>query len=184
MKRLALWIPLCLVVALPALADTSFQFSMAGAQLPPDDNVDGCRISFIYGSNNSVSSFDLGIASLSQSANSSGVSFIFGVGHVTGQSSGLAGALINVHSGEDTGANAAFINAVKTVKSGANIGFVNFTDGFSAVDLSGLAVSQRSSVQVGFVNITKKIETIQIGFLNAAENGVFPVFPFFNIPKN
>jgi hypothetical protein len=69
------------------------------------------------------------------------------------------------------------------VKSGANIGFVNVTDGFSNVDISGIGISKRSNVQLGFVNITQKIEKVQIGFLNFAENGIFPVFPIFNIAK-
>ena len=38
--------------------------------------------------------------------------------------------------------------------------------------------------RLGFVNVTRKIENVQIGFLNFAENGFLPVFPFFNLPKN
>ena len=38
-------------------------------------------------------------------------------------------------------------------------------------------------MQVGFINITTKIDSVQIGFLNFSYNGIFPVFPFFNIPK-
>ena len=34
------------------------------------------------------------------------------------------------------------------------------------------------------INVTKTIKGVQLGFLNLAENGFLPVFPFFNFPKN
>ena len=52
------------------------------------------------------------------------------------------------------------------------------------VDVGGVNVSERSTVQLGFLNITQKIRGVQIGFLNIAENGFLPMFPFFNFPKN
>ena len=51
------------------------------------------------------------------------------------------------------------------------------------VDLGGLNVSDSSSAQLGFLNITKKLTGVQIGFLNIAENGFLPMFPIFNFPK-
>ena len=128
MIRLALCAALLILVAMPAAADSSFQFSAAGNRTPDDPNVDGFRIVLFYGKNTAVSGFDLGIVSLSESERSSGFSMNLGIGKVTGSSSGLASGLVNVHSGEDTGVNAAFINHVKTMKSGANVGFVNVTD--------------------------------------------------------
>lgn len=175
--------PPCLL-ANPACAETAFQFSAAGVQAPADPNVDGCRLSLFYGSNSSVRGVDLGLASLSESTSSSGFRAILGIHRVTGRSSGLALSLVNYHSGQDSGANLAFINRVKNVASGVNLGFVNVTDGASDVDISGLGMSRSSNVQVGFINVTRRIDSVQIGFLNFAENGFFPVFPFFNIPKN
>jgi hypothetical protein len=105
------------------------------------------------------------------------------VGKLTGNLTGLAGSLINIHSGEDTGLNAAFFNQVHTMKSGANFGFVNITDSYSMVDVGGANISDGSLVQVGFLNVTKEITAVQLGFLNIAENGFLPVFPFFNFPK-
>jgi len=183
MRRLALIIALSCFLAVPAAAEVSFQFSGAGAQAPSDPDVNGFRLVLLYGKNRSVGGFDLGIFSLNEAANASGLSMIWGLGRVTGKSSGLAGAFVNIHSGEDEGVNAAFINSVKTVKSGANIGFVNVTEGFSSVDISGLAISQSSKAQIGFVNVTTRIDGVQIGFLNFAENGIFPIMPFFNMPK-
>lgn len=183
MRRMAFSLSVLFLLATPATAETSFQFSAAGAQVPKDPDVGGFRIVLFYGKNQNVSGFDLGIASLSEATNQSGFSMNWGIGKVNGKSSGLASGLINLHSGEDTSVNAAFINSVKTLKSGVNIGFVNVTDGYSNVDISGMGISKRSKVQLGFVNITSKIESVQIGFLNFAENGIFPVMPFFNIPK-
>jgi len=184
LRRLAFSVSLLCLLAAPAFGETSFQFSAAGAQVPSDPNVDGFRLALFYAKNQSVGGFDLGIVSLSESRRSSGFSMIWGLGKVTGQSSGLATGFVNVHRGEDTGANAAFINSIRTMKSGVNIGFVNLTEGYSDVDISGIGISKSSNVQLGFVNITKRIDGVQIGFLNFAENGIFPVFPFFNIPKN
>jgi hypothetical protein len=183
MWRLTCALSLLCILATPAAGETSFQVSAAGARAPEDPNVDGFRLVLFYGKNQSVGGFDLGVASLSEAANASGFSMIWGLGRVTGRSSGLASSFVNVHSGVDTGVNAAFINSVDTLKSGANIGFINVTDGYSNVDVSGMGISKKSKVQVGFVNITGEIESLQIGFLNVAENGIFPVLPLFNIPK-
>jgi len=183
MKRLALSLLLLCVLATPAFGETSFQLGVPGAQVPEDPNVSGFRLVFLHGKNESVSGFDLGIFSLSEARNASGLSMIWGLGKVTGRSSGLASGFVNIHSGEDTGVNAAFINSVKSLKSGVNIGFVNVTDGFSSVDISGMGISKRSKIQLGFVNITQQIDSVQIGFLNFADNGIFPVLPFFNLPK-
>ena len=184
MQRLSVSLSILLALACPAAAETSFQFAAAGFQAPVDSHVNGFRIVLFQGANESVRGFDLGIASLSEAKNASGISMIWGIGKVTGRSSGLASAFVNVHSGEDSGLNAAFINSVKTMKSGANLGFINVTDGFSNVDISGMAISGESQIQLGFINITRKIHGVQIGFLNFAENGFFPVFPFFNFPKS
>ncbi|MBW2419270.1 MAG: phaC PHA synthase, partial [Deltaproteobacteria bacterium] len=77
----------------------------------------------------------------------------------------------------------AFINRVETIKSGANLGFINITNGYSSVDISGIGISNSSKAQLGFVNVTKKIEKFQFGFINIAENGFLPVFPIVNFPK-
>ena len=174
---------LCLV-ATPAAAQTSFQFSLPGLQAPKADNVDGFRLALFHAKNASVEGFDLGIASLSEAERQSGFSMIWGLGRVTGPSSGLASGFVNVHTGIDSSVNAAFINSIRTHESGANIGFINVIDEKSNIDINGIGISGESNVQVGFVNITKKINSVQIGFLNFAENGFLPVVPFFNFPKN
>ena len=184
MKSFALSLFSLLFFAMPALAEASFQFTAPGIRAPDDPNVDGFRLSILHGKAEKVSGFDLGIFSFSESTKTSGFGAIFGVAQISGVSSGFAGALININTGEALGVNAAFINSIKTVKDGgANFGFLNITKNYSALDIGGLSVSDRSKVQVGFVNVTKKIDKLQIGILNIAENGFFPVFPFFNYPK-
>jgi hypothetical protein len=183
MKRLILVFSL-LVFSEAALAETPFQFAAPNLRAPDDPDVNGIRFAVIHGKNQSVRGVDLGLLSLSETSNLSGFSAVLGMGKLNGDMSGLATGLINVHTGKDTGVNAAFVNRINTVESGANVGFVNIADGYTMVDLGGLNVSDRSSVQLGFLNVTKKLTGIQIGFLNLAENGFLPMFPFFNFPKN
>ena len=186
MTRPVLFVSILLSLALysgAANADASFQFSIMGAQMPDDPNVDGVKLVLLYGENERVRGLDLGFASVNVAQKRSGFAFIMGVGTVRGTSSGCAASLMNVHSGEDTGMNVAFINIVKNIKRGLNLGFVNLTEGFSSVDVGGLSVSNRSGTQVGFLNVTDDIKHVQIGLLNIAGNGVFPVLPFVNFPK-
>ena len=182
MRRLILAISI-LVFSNAALAETAFQFAAPGLRAPDDPIVNGIRFAVLHGKNQSVRGVDFGLLSLTETANLSGFSAVLGMGKLTGSMSGCAASLINVHTGTDTGLNAAFINRVNTVKNGANVSFINIADGYTMVDVGGLNVSDRSTVQLGFLNVTKKIKGVQIGFLNIAENGFLPMFPIFNFPK-
>jgi hypothetical protein len=179
----SLMIVLALLVCSPALADTPFQFAAPNVRAPDDPAVSGMRLSFFHGTNDRVRGVDFGILSLSETKHLSGFSAVVGMGKLDGPMNGLASGLINVHTGIDRGVNAAFINRVNTMQAGANIGFVNVADDYTMVDIGGLNVSDSSTVQVGFLNVTKRIKSVQIGFLNVAENGFLPVFPIFNFPK-
>ena len=184
-RILALSIALSLALySTAALAEASIQFSTIGLQAPKDPNVHGARFVLLYGVNQSVHGFDLGMMSFSESVTQSGFSANMGLSKVSGQSGGLALSLINIHGGHDTGMNAAFVNIVEAMDHGINVSFLNITKGFSNVDLGGLSMSEKSDIQLGFVNFTREIGSLQIGFLNFAGNGFFPVFPFFNFPKN
>ena len=184
MKRMILCFVL-LVYANMASAETPFQFAAPNHQSPRDPNVNGVRFSILHGKNESIRGLDLGLLSLSETSNLSGLSLVLGMGKVTGDMSGGAAiSLINVHSGSDTGLNAAFINRIHAAESAVDVGFVNIADGTTMVDVGGLNVSNRSTVQLGFINVTKEITGFQFGFLNIAENGFLPVFPIFNFPKN
>ncbi len=175
---------LLLAVANVATAETSFQFAAPTFRAPDDPDVSGLRFSIFHGTNQSVRGLDLGLLSLSETSNLSGVGLVLGMGKVTGEmSGGAAFSLINIHSGRDRGLNAAFINKINQADDAVTVGFVNIADGTTGVDVGGVNVSDASNVQVGFINFTKTITGFQFGFLNIAENGFMPWFPIFNFPK-
>lgn len=175
---------LVFIFTAPAFAETTAQFVFAGIRSPNDDNVTSFRFSLLYASANDVSGFDLGFVSFAQSNNFNGFGPLFAIANVEGNSEGCLCSFANIVGGESKGINAGFLNITQKLSEGVNLGFLNFTSGFSNIDVSALGVSQESNVQVGLINVTGEIQTIQIGFLNFAKNGFFPVFPFFNIPKS
>ncbi len=183
MKRMILCF-FVLVYANMASAETAFQFAAPNVQAPEDPDVNGVRFSILHGRNQSVRGLDLGLLSLSETSNLSGLSLVLGISKVSGEMSGGAAiSLINFHTGSDTGLNAAFVNRINSAENALNVGFLNIADGATLVDVGGLNVSERSVVQVGFINVTKEITSFQFGFLNIAENGFLPWFPIFNFPK-
>ncbi len=184
MKRMVLCC-FFLAYANMASAETAFQFAAPNIQAPEDPDVNGVRFSILHGRNQSVRGLDLGLLSLSETSNLSGLSLVLGISKVTDEMSGGASiSLINLHTGSDTGVNAAFLNLIHSAENALNFGFVNIADGGTLVDVGGLNVSERSVVQVGFINVTKEITSFQFGFLNIAENGFLPWFPIFNFPQN
>ena len=121
---------------------------------------------------------------MSETSHLSGLALVGGVSKVTGSmDSGVAFSLVNYHTGSDSGVNGAFINLLNDTSHAFNTGFVIIAKGNTLVDLGGVNVSRSSTVQIGFVNITKQIKSFQFGFINMAENGFLPIFPVFNFPK-
>lgn len=172
------------VLPTAASAETGFQLGLPGVNIPRDDSVNGLRFSILYGRNDTQRGLDLGFFSLSHSHDRSGAALIFGVSRVTGDATNAVSlGLINLHDGTDTGMNGAFINLVGDTTGAFNTGFVTIARGDTSVDISAVNISESSKAQIGFVNVTKRIDRVQIGFLNMAENGFVPVFPFFNFPK-
>jgi hypothetical protein len=183
MKR-AILVLAALLYAETALGEAAFQFTLPNLRVPDDPAVNGMRLSLLHGRNNRVRGFDLGLLSLSQTSETSGVSIVAGVHRVTERMSGGAAiSLINFHTGRDTGVNAAFINKLNDTEQAFNVGFLNIADGTTQVDLGGLNMSAQSTAQIGFVNVTRNLRSFQFGFLNIAENGFMPVFPVINFPK-
>ena len=183
MKR-ALVIAIVFLCVPAAFADVGFQFNTIDVQAPEDPVVSGMRLNLLYGKNEKVSGFDLGLASYSDAVTQSGLTLNMGLSRVTGTSSGCGCSLINIHEGADSGLNIAFINVLQDAEKAVNIGFVNVTETNTNVEISGITVAKKSKIQIGFVNVAKEIKFVQIGFLNIAENGFLPIFPFFNFPKN
>ena len=180
MKRLVFAL-VPLFVAGAALAETGFQFAAPNVNAPRDPDVKGVRLSFLHGENQSVRGLDLGILSLSETSRASGVAFIGGVHYVKQEmSSGAAFSLVNYHTGRDSGVNGAFVNVLNDTSEAFNMGFVNYASGATRVDLGGVNISRSSTAQIGFINMTERIESFQFGFLNLAKNGFLPIFPVFN----
>ena len=173
-----------LFLANAALAETAFQFTVPGARMPDDPDVSGMRFSLIHGENQNMSGFDLGLLSMNETSTMSGLAMVAGVHKVDGEmSSGAAFSLVIVHTGTDKGMNGAFITLVNNTEGAFNTGFVIIAKDATLVDLGGINVSKSSTTQIGFLNITKRLEAFQFGFLNMAENGFLPIFPIFNFPK-
>ncbi|MGH0032045.1 MAG: VC2662 family protein [Myxococcota bacterium] len=180
MKRLCALLFGLLALAAPAAADAPFQFHVPNFRTPDDPSVNGVRLSLLHGRNENVRGFDLGVLALSDSKRLSGLSVTWVSRVRTEMAGGAAVSFVNYHSGRDTGLNAAFINKLNNTEKAFNVSFLNIADDATAVDLGGLNMSDRSVAQIGFLNITRKIEGFQFGFLNIAENGFLPVFPVFN----
>jgi hypothetical protein len=110
---------------------------------------------------------------------------IGGISRVTGDMAGGAAlSLVNWHSGSDSGMNGAFMNFLNNTEDAFNLGFITVADGATAVDVGGFQISESSTAQIGFVNVTNEIKSFQFGFLNIADNGFLPIFPIVNFPKN
>lgn len=184
MKRLFLAL-VPLFVAGAALADTPFQFAAPNLNAPPDPDVRGVRFSFLHGENRSVKGLDLGLLSLSETSRASGVAFIGGVHYVRQEmSNGAAFSIVNYHRGRDSGVNGAFVNLLNDTTRAFNLGFITYAEGATMVDLGGINISRSSTAQIGFINMTDRIESFQFGFLNMAANGFLPIFPVFNFPAD
>jgi hypothetical protein len=173
-----------LLLAQAAAAETGFQLGLPSLNIPSDQAVDGMRLSFLWGKNHSTNGLDVGILSMSETSELSGLALVGGVSKVTGRmNSGVAFSLVNYHTGSDSGVNGAFINVLNDTSHAFNTGFVVFASGTTLVDLGGVNISKSSTAQIGFINITKHIKSFQFGFINMAENGFLPICPVFNFPK-
>ena len=170
--------------ATAASAETRAQFAAAGVRTPDDPDVNGVRFSMLYGEARSVSGLDVGLLSIAETEKLSGVAFVLGISRITQDLDGGAISLFNINDGNSRGLNAAFINMLNNAENAVDVGFVNIADGTTMVDIGGLNVTGSSTAQLGFINVTKEITGFQLGFINIAQNGFFPVFPFFNFPKS
>ncbi len=165
-------------------ADVTAQFAAGGFRGPDDPNVNGFRFTLIYGENDRMSGFDLGILSLAESKELSGMAMVLGLHRLTGDmDGGAAFSLVNLHDGNDVGFNAAFVNKVNDATGAFDLGFVNIADGTTLLDIGALNLAKKTTAQLGFVNIATELTGFQLGVINIAENGFFPVFPIFNFPK-
>lgn len=174
----------CVVAhASTAAAEASMQFTAPNLRTPDDPDVNGMRFSLLHGDGHRIRGVDLGMFSLSESTEVSGLRIVAGVSRLRGDLEGLDLSLVNVHSGHDRGVNAAFVNRLNGMRDGVNVSFLNIADAATVLDLGGLNLSDESRLQLGFINVTNRIASLQLGFVNVAKNGFMPVFPIFNFPK-
>lgn len=150
---------------------------------PAASSVSGVRVAALHGQVDEVTGLDLAIFGLSETEKTTGVNFgIFGAAKVNQEMKGASLGFLNWMSGDMTGANLGAVNITNNVK-GANLSFVNYSEGNTMVDLGAANFSDTSTVQVGIFNKTAKIEGVQVGLINCADNGFFKCFPLINFAK-
>ncbi|WP_038174451.1 MULTISPECIES: VC2662 family protein [Vibrio] len=165
-----------------AIAATPVMFSSLNDFNAPDNTqVAGVRLSALHGKVDSVKGVDFSIIGLSETNTTTGVNFglFLGASKVNQEMTGASLGLLNWNEGLTTGVNLGAVNLTKDVK-GANVSFVNYSEGNTMVDVGAVNLSSESTVQVGVFNKTTKIEGVQIGLINCADNGFLPCFPIIN----
>ncbi|MEZ9229919.1 phaC PHA synthase [Vibrio amylolyticus] len=167
-----------------AFASTPVMFSSINNFNAPDENaVGGVRVAALYGKVDDLKGVDLAIVGLSETNNTTGVNLgFFGASKVNESMTGASFGFFNWNTGQTTGANFGAVNVTNDVK-GANVSLVNYSEGNTMVDVGAANLSETSTVQVGIFNKTAKIEGVQIGLLNCADNGFFKCFPIINFAK-
>src|SRR5262249_45534701 len=125
MKRWILSACLILLAGSASAGGTAFQLGLPSLNIPSNPQVDGMRLSFLWGKNSSQSGLDVGVLSMSETSQLSGLALVGGVSKVTGRmDSGVALSLVNYHTGSDSGVNGAFINILNDTSEAFNTGFV------------------------------------------------------------
>lgn len=163
-------------------ADTPVMFSsINGFNAPNADSVGGVRLAALHGKVGEVKGVDFSLVGMSETDTTVGVNFslLFGASKVNKSMTGASFTYFNWMPGDTLGANFAALNVTGNVR-GANVGFVNFSKGNTMVDVAAVSISKESTVQVGFFNMTDKIDGVQVGIINCAKNGFLPCFPIVN----
>ena len=153
-----------------AMAGTPVMFSSINNFNAPDENaVSGVRVAALYGKVNEVKGLDLAVVGLSETDSTTGVNLgLLGASKVNQEMTGASLGLLNWNTGQTVG---------------ANVSLVNYSEGNTMVDVGAANFSDTSKVQVGLFNKTTKIEGVQVGLINCADNGFFKCFPIINFAK-
>lgn len=167
------------------IAATPVMFSsIDNFNAPDNDNVAGVRLSALHGKVDTLKGVDFAVVGISETNTTTGVNFglFLGASKVNQQMTGASLGLLNWNEGLTTGVNLGAVNLTNDVK-GANVSFVNYSEGDTMVDVGAVNLSSESTVQVGIFNKTSKIDGVQVGIINCADNGFLPCFPIFNFAK-
>lgn len=168
-----------------AVASTPVMFSSINNFNAPDNSaVGGVRLAALHGKVDTLKGVDFAIVGMSESDVTTGVNFglFLGASKINQEMTGASLGLFNWNEGQTTGVNLGAVNVTNDVK-GANVSFVNYSEGNTMVDVGAVNLSSESTVQVGFFNKTAKIEGVQVGIINCADNGFLPCFPIVNFAK-
>lgn len=185
MKKLLSVLAISAAVAAPvAMASTPVMFSSVNDfNAPAESKVSGVRIAALHGQVDEVKGLDLAIVGMSETQKTTGVNLgFFGASKVNQEMTGASLGFFNWNTGKTTGLNLGAVNITNDVQ-GANVSFVNYSEGDTMVDVGAANISEVSTVQVGVFNKTTKIEGVQVGLINCADNGFFPCFPIINFAK-
>ncbi|PMM26219.1 VC2662 family protein [Vibrio breoganii] len=187
MKKLLSVLAVTAVVASPvALAESSpVMFSSLNGFNAPDSNaVGGVRLAVLHGKVSQLKGVDFPLLGLSETDTTTGVNFglFLGASKVNQQMSGVSLGIFNWNTGNTTGVNAGTVNITNDVK-GLNLAAVNYATGHTVADVAFASISESSNFQLGFFNMTEKIDGVQIGIINCASNGFLKCFPIVNFAK-
>jgi len=186
MKKLlpALAITVTLVSPIVQASQAPVMFSTINSfNTPNTETVGGVRLAVLHGVVNELKGVDIAAFGLSETNKTTGVNLnFFGASKVNQEMTGASLGIINWQKGNTLGANVGAVNLTNNVK-GANVSFVNYSTGNTLVDVGVASFSSQSTVQVGFFNKTAKIDGVQIGLINCADNGFFKCFPIINFAK-
>lgn len=173
MKKVFSIVSTCALLSFPALANQAFQLSIPNTNLP-EGNVEGVRLSVLYGKTNTVKGLDISLLGLSEVNNFTGLGLDFvGAHRVKNNFHGVSFSFVNWHDNVGKGGAIAAVNYTQSNFTGLQLGAYNY-----AGTLNG--------VQFGFVNATQRINKgVQIGLINYDASGTFvskdfPVFPIIN----
>jgi len=130
-----------------------------------DQSIHGFRFNLLYGNNNEMVGFDLGL-----------------VNRATGPIKGLQWGFVHWGESSMVGAQLGLVDLLmKGEAKGAQLSAVNLAD--SAIGLQWGVVNyapRMKGLQLGLVNITDHLEGLQLGLVNVAKNGFLPIFVIFN----
>ena len=152
---LAFVILVLVIVSAPATAEKRpVQLSLVTPIqiFPEDDAIAGFRFNLLYGRNASITGVDLGL-----------------VNHTTtGLSKAWQIGLVGLADSDFVGWQYNTVNVVQAKFKGFQWGMVNYAE-------------SAEGFQLGFVNYVENMHGLQIGLVNIIrQNGMLPVFPFFN----
>ncbi len=183
MKKLLKSLVVAAAMASPLAMATPAMFSTVDqTNLPADNSVTGIRLSLLHGKVNEVKGIDIAALGISETNRTTGLNLgvlFFGASKVNQEMKGVSLGALNWNKGQATGVNVGVLNLTNNVR-GLNLSAVNFSEGYTTADVGFVSISNKSNFQLGFFNMTKQIDGIQIGLINCADNGFFKCFPFVN----